>query len=448
MKKFALFLAPLMAISFLTNCGGQSGPKQYSVIIEDHKHLSFTTLDGKKDLSTIKATEGQDFKFKMKVDEESNETAYKLPAQLMIYVGNSKFSLMKDVTITETIPYLEADVVVAANQITGDIKITGSAVPVNYYEIKIFNHGVNVKGEDFNPNFPYAESDKIKEITFLKDGEYDLPGIDDIYLGVDGKNWISPKGSTYCSYDENNHKLTINANKVNSGLAIAVRSPGCNLLESLSWNDIDDCSKSGHAHALFKIGEEKTVNLNGLVHKVRIIDFDRDQLDDSERKAGITFEFYNVICSIDRTEFRCKWDKETNTNFPFSDLNRVLNVKNDCILFKLPTDLKMAIKEVNKKTLVSYDEGKSYTEKSYKTYLFPLSSVELKYQSSEAYSYYSNRGDNTERIKFNINNEASYYWTRSPVANDENKCFYIERSGIYSTSKILEDISIAPAFCI
>lgn len=580
MKKFSLFLAPLIAISFLTNCGGKSGPKQYivkfdlnggtseaipaqtviegekatepkkptraggddaiytfnewqldgntfdfntpitknitlkadwnivhkyAITVGTHKHLSFTTTDG-KDLNNTKAIEGQDFKFKMRVDEESNETTYKLPTQLSIYIGDSKYPLTKDVTITETTQYLEADVTISANQITGDIKINGSAIPINYYEIKVFNYGVKISSEDFDPDYPYAESNKNKDITFVQDGSYALPTIKDIYLEVDDKNWISPEGSEYCSYDEANHKLTINANKVNSNLIIVVSSPEYKLLENLDWDDISDCSKSGFAPTLFKIGDEKTIKVNNIDQKVRIIDFNHDK-DKNGNKIGITFEFANLLSDSNGYSLATLWNtingnSSKNYDYLNSDLRKALdglgngtlrwyqkgsNTKSiayiEPVIKMLPSDLQNNIKTAKKCIGTTY----SYKLTDYDAKIFALTYNEITSSSERyakvegtTYQYYKDHDNDSSRIKQQVkgrdgavigstkitdliwnpynyagynssieDNYGGFYWLTSPRTNSPYNAWHIHFDGHFAFNHVYYGgYAIAPAFCI
>lgn len=405
---------------------------KYSVAVGTHSHLLFTTTDG-KDLSSIKAIEGQDFTFKMNLVEESNATIYKLPTQLSIFIGDSKYPLAKGVTITETVPNQEANVTIAANQITNNIKINGSATPINYYEIKIHNYNVKIDSSDYDPQNPYAEPNQDKVITFIQDEKYALPTSENIALQIDGKDWINPKDSGDCSYDENTHKLTINANKVNSNVTIVVGSPDYSLLENFSWDEINDCSVSGYAPALFKVGEEKTIEVNDIDQKVRIIDFNHDDLMEKEGKAGITFEFVNLLSDSDGYSLATLWDTrqgESTINYDYlkSDLRYALDgkgernlvrwykkgstassVSNEKVFDMLPYDLQDYIKPVKKLVGISKPWWRTYDTKDYEAKIFVLTRSEMTTSIAQhtikegtTYQYYIDHDNDSSRIKYQI----------------------------------------------
>ncbi|MCQ2792779.1 MAG: InlB B-repeat-containing protein, partial [Bacilli bacterium] len=409
--------------------------RKYSVSVGTHKHLAFTTLDG-SELSTVKAILGQDFKFKMALDNTSNDITYKLPSQLSIFVGGNKMPLIaKDVTITETIPSKEAEVTIAGNRITGDVEINGSAVQVNYYAISIFNYCVNINSDDFDPENPYAESNKDKAITFVQDGSYALPTIQDIYLEIDGNDWVCAEDSDSCSYDASNHKLTILANKVTSGLSIIVYSPTCNLLELFNWDEISDISKAGYASTLFEVGEEKTIKVNEIDQKVRIIGFDHDDLMNGECKAGITFEFVNLLSDKNGYSLATLWDTKrgadsNSNNFLNSDLRYALEKKPeyrksglhwytkdsaeqslivDSVIDMLPNDLVNNLQVAKKYVATTRMHWTDYIIEHYDAKVFVLTYTEMtntidirSRAEGHIYDYYRSHDDNASRIKHQV----------------------------------------------
>ncbi|MCQ2795012.1 MAG: DUF6273 domain-containing protein [Bacilli bacterium] len=82
-------------------------------------------------------------------------------------------------------------------------------------------------------------------------------------------------------------------------------------LEECSWEKIKEISQTGKANDYFKIGDEKTVTVNSLPHKVRIIDFNKD-VDKDGNNIGITFEFVNLISDSSGYSLATQWNDISN----------------------------------------------------------------------------------------------------------------------------------------
>ena len=95
-----------------------------------------------------------------------------------------------------------------------------------------------------------------------------------------------------------NTQLTKDKQELEEELANIVEAKN---LEDCTWAEIAEISVSGKASQVFKIGDTKKVKLkhqNGetVCQSVRIIGFNYDELsDDTSKKAGITFEFCDLI---------------------------------------------------------------------------------------------------------------------------------------------------------
>lgn len=256
-------------------------------------------------------------------------------------------------------------------------------------------------------------------------------------------------------------------------------------LEESTWAEIAEIAETGRADEFFDIYDPDQPELNckkvyliengepqTFPHAVRIIDFNHDNLADKSGKAGITFEFANVITKGTTTpteQYGTIWDDENNNDYRNSTLNNALNNKTagvDSVINRLPEDLEKVIKPVDKKVGVSTDEGQNYTATSFDgedypyPYLFPLahdeitadSSTEVTPDEGDIYQYYKEHKEVEDRIKKAVEYDSgAFYWLRSPYTfvsdmyNDAWDCF---PTGVIGSFYVYNGRSIAPAFCI
>ncbi|MCQ2794824.1 MAG: DUF6273 domain-containing protein [Bacilli bacterium] len=260
-------------------------------------------------------------------------------------------------------------------------------------------------------------------------------------------------------------------------------------LETSSWDEIAEISATGRADEFFKVGDTKAVTLKGqsFAHTVRIIDFNHDDLADGSGKAGITFEFANVITKDDKTNvYTTIWDGEyivSGDNFDYrqSVLNTFLNDETEgtvSVINMLPDDLSKEgiIKPVNKLVGVSTDEGQNYIATPFEEdkcpKLFPLAYNELHnlegtkpyVTPGEAgnpatgggiYKYYEGHGgdaaeDKAYRVKKKVDgNTGEIYWLRSPYTENDTYAWYVYKEGYFDNYAVFYNTRpVAPAFCI
>ncbi|MCQ2795188.1 MAG: DUF6273 domain-containing protein [Bacilli bacterium] len=189
-------------------------------------------------------------------------------------------------------------------------------------------------------------------------------------------------------------------------------------LEGSSWDEIAEIAETGRADEFFGVGNTKEVTLKGqsFSHTVRIIDFNHDDLADGSGKAGITFEFADLISDENGYSLASLWEDDTDgedCNFDYLNSTirkNLVGYENDdlmwyekdsatkssrsqSVLDMLPNDLrsvlKIAKKKVNHKTTGSWVETNVYDE------LFLLSANEMNKkidyaEKGEAYEYYKN----------------------------------------------------------
>ena len=411
---------------------------KYSVTVGTCSHLSFTTTDG-KDFSVIKAIEGEDFTFKMKAINDEGSTDYLVPSFINITV-NGMMLEPTSCPITR-ISNFEANVTIKGSKITGDIVISGFAALKDHYTYQFFAH-------DGLKDIPSGSQTTDKDITLTLeplDG-YEKPKAENILIlfdNVPGENprqWVSPAEdlpdiSDYCTYEESESAgtLTIKHKYIKNNICIVTRAHNFKLLESLSWDKINQYSLAGWAPYIFYIGEEKTIKVNEIDHKVRIIDFNHDELSTSteEKKqfAGITFEFANLLSDSSGYSLATLWNtsnKDSSTNYDYlnSDLRKALDGQGTgtlrwyqkesgtkstnyttSVYDMLPSGLQSKIRTVKKEVATT----SSYTVTNYDTKIFALTFREMTqrprtYAKEEGttYQYYKEHDNDSSRIKHQI----------------------------------------------
>lgn len=277
--------------------------------------------------------------------------------------------------------------------------------------------------------------------------------------------------------------------------------------EELTWSEISSISASGKASDWCSVGTTKNLTVNGINQPVRVIGFNHDELaDGSGKKAGITFEFVNLLSDSNGYSLATVWNwmngsSSTNYDYPNSNLRKALDGEGSgslawyqkgsttkssygTALSMLPADLQSEIKKVKKPIATT----SSYGVTSYDTKLFTLSYREMtasgtsSYAKEEgsAYAFYTGSGDtDANRIKhqpkwhdeavttytkitdgnyaaynyagYNSTTDTygGYSWLRSPYSYDSNRAWRVSTDGALSSSSVyLSAFAVAPAFCI
>lgn len=182
-------------------------------------------------------------------------------------------------------------------------------------------------------------------------------------------------GKTENSYDL---KLKLsNESVINVGTIVTpvAQTPSFN---EASWSIIEKISESGKANEYFAVGDEKTIELStGEQITLVILGFNHDEIyDGSGRKAGITIGMKNLLSTLYSMN-------STSTNEGGWDKSKMRNVTMDTIYSQLPSDLRLSIKRVLKKT----GEGKgSSSIRISNDLLWLFSEVEIDGTTSELYS--------------------------------------------------------------
>lgn len=203
-----------------------------------------------------------------------------------------------------------------------------------------------------------------------------------------------------------------------------------NDLESTTWADISSISELGLAQQYFKVGDQKSITVNGVKYQTRIIGFNHDNLT-SGGKAGITFQMVDCLNTTYNME-----SSNINTNGWLNCAMRKTHLRTT-IWGQLESSLKSVIKTVNK---LASAGNQSATIQTAQDTLFLLSEVEIfgkvtysKAGEGSQYAYYA-AGNST--IK-KVNGSADSWWGRSPYGSTASSFCFVAGdggAGYYSAS--------------
>ena len=211
-------------------------------------------------------------------------------------------------------------------------------------------------------------------------------------------------------------------------------------LETISWDDINSISESGNASSILRIGDKKTVAIDGVNYKVQIIGFDHDTKTIGG-KAGITFQLVESL----NTTYPMN-SSITNSGGWTSCAMRSLTMAT--LLTKLPSALQNVIKAVNKLTSAG---NQSVVINTTSDKLFLLSEVEIfgstTYSVPGEGSQYDYYKAGNSKVK-NVNGLVSSWWERSPEGGNTHGFCLVNVSGkaFANTPDHVEGVSFA--FCV
>lgn len=259
------------------------------------------------------------------------------------------------------------------------------------------------------------------------------------------------------------------------------------------------------------VGTENEVEVNGVIHKVRLIGVDHDDLE-TGGKAHTTWQFVNAISDANGDCIAAFWHETSTTsggNYDFinSSIRKALtgkgnasvygwyqktgttksSVYNKSLIEMLPAGLVAKMKEVTKKVATT----SSYTLTDFTDKLFLLSYREMTPDSSSyakeegaTYKYWQNHNTNADRITKQIHGDVVYttsakptdtpyaqagntcynyagynykadatggavLWLRSPGTNGGSVAWLVGRGGSLDSSFVYYSAyGVAPAFCL
>lgn len=215
-------------------------------------------------------------------------------------------------------------------------------------------------------------------------------------------------------------------------------------LNDTTWDNIAIVSKLGKAQDYWKVGDTKTVAVNGVNYQFQIIGFDHDTLttkDGTRTKAGITFQMVDCL----NTTYSMN-GSNTNVNGWRGSTMRTSTMAT--LLNQLSSDLKSVLKFVNKVTSVGNSSSGLETTSDK---LFLLSEIEVfgatQYSyagEGKQYEYYT-AGNST--IK-KVNGSANSWWERSPRSGDTGYFCRVYNAGGAGANSASYSGGVSFGFCV
>lgn len=215
-------------------------------------------------------------------------------------------------------------------------------------------------------------------------------------------------------------------------------------LNDTTWDNIAIVSKLGKAQDYWKVGDTKTVAVNGVNYQFQIIGFDHDTLttaDGSRTKAGITFQLVDCL----NTTYSMN-GSNTNVNGWRGSTMRTSTMAT--LLNQLSSDLKSVLKFVNKVTSKGNNQSDLETTSDK---LFLLSEIEVfgatQYSyagEGKQYEYYT-AGNST--IK-KVNGSTRYWWERSPRSGNTNFFCSVTYGGAAGSDYASSSTGVSFGFCV
>ena len=216
-------------------------------------------------------------------------------------------------------------------------------------------------------------------------------------------------------------------------------------LNDTTWDNIAIVSKLGKAQDYWKVGDTKTVAVNGINYQFQIIGFDHDTLttaDGSRTKAGITFQLVDCL----NTTYSMNG---SNTNSGGWNGSTMRTSTMATLLNQLPTALKNVLKSVNK--LSGTGGGSTSGTQTTHDKLFLLSEVEIFGTTTYSvpgegtqYAYYKAGNSKVKKV----NGSANYWWERSPFSGDTNTFCYVNGNGSAGNHVASGSRGVSFGFCV
>lgn len=216
-------------------------------------------------------------------------------------------------------------------------------------------------------------------------------------------------------------------------------------LEATSWDNIAIVSKLGKAQDYWKVGDTKTVAVNGVNYQFQIIGFDHDTLttaDGSRTKAGITFQLVDCL----NTTYSMNG---SNTNSGGWNGSTMRTSTMTTLLNQLPAALKNVLKSVNK--LSGTGGGSTSGTQTTHDKLFLLSEVEIFGTTTYSvpgegtqYAYYKAGNSKVKKV----NGSANTWWGRSPFSGNIDGFCCVNYNGSADISGAGYSIGVSFGFCV
>lgn len=207
------------------------------------------------------------------------------------------------------------------------------------------------------------------------------------------------------------------------------------------WATIIKACKKNEVPSDWKIGDQKSMSINGVDYLIDIIGKHHDTYADGSGTAPLTFQMHDCYA----TGYKMN-GTATNSGGWESGYMR-LTCLPDNFFVHLPTEVQEGIKEVNKLTSAG---GGSSTITTTADKLFLLSEVEV-----FGYVNFSKSGEGTQYAYYSAGNSkvkkksgsADYWWLRSPRGSNSSGFCDVGRTGGYDATNANEIHAVSFAFC-
>jgi hypothetical protein len=207
-----------------------------------------------------------------------------------------------------------------------------------------------------------------------------------------------------------------------------------------TWEKIIDACCTRRVPSTWRIGDQKTMTIDGADYVIEIIGKNHDEYSDGSGKAPLTFqmnEYYKYVKGMEYSATNANgW---TNCNIRKNELPALLKT--------MPSEVKAAVKQVNKLTSAG---GQSSTINTTADKLFLLSEVEVfgtttlsAVGEGSQYAYYKEGGSANKAHGTTV----SDWWLRSPVVNSSAQFCIVDENGTLRSNNANSSQAIACAFC-
>lgn len=216
-------------------------------------------------------------------------------------------------------------------------------------------------------------------------------------------------------------------------------------LNDTTWDNIAIVSKLGKAQDYWKVGDTKTVAVNGVNYQFQIIGFDHDTLttkDGTRTKAGITFQMVDCL----NTTYSMNGSNTSSGGWNGSTMRTSTMAT---LLNQLPAALKNVLKSVNK--LSGTGGGSTSGTQTTHDKLFLLSEVEIFGTTTYSvpgegtqYAYYKAGNSKVKKV----NGSANYWWERSPRSGYTSDFCGVYTGGIANVNFASNSHGVSFGFCV
>ena len=214
-----------------------------------------------------------------------------------------------------------------------------------------------------------------------------------------------------------------------------------NSLEKTSWSDLSIMSKFGVCGKFFKVGDTKSITVNGVSYTVRIIGFNHDTLT-SGGTAGMTFQLVNCLATNYQME-----TSNTNANGWEGCLMRSTTL-NSTIYGQLNSDLKAVIKAVNKVSSVGNNSSGLETTSDK---LVLQSEIEIFGSTTHPFAGEGKQSEDyapgNSTIK-TVSGSANAWWERSPRSGKTDSFCLVGSKGNVDSSTASYSSGVSFGFCV